>query len=58
MFLQFILLILNYLHPNKTRSVAFTEVHALKRDAGHYEVESLPGELVIAAVGILARHLK
>ena len=56
--LQFILLIINYLYPNTARSVAFAEAHALQRDAGHYKTESLPGELVIAAVGILAWHLE
>ena len=57
-FLHFILLIINYLYPNKARSVAFAEAHAIQRDAGHYEAERLPGELVITAVGTLVRHLE
>ena len=56
--LQFILLIINYLYPNKARSVAFAEAHTLQRDAGHYKAKGLPRELVIASVGVLAGHLK
>lgn len=48
----------NYLHPNKARSIAFAKAHTLQRDAIHYKIESLPGELVIAGIGTLARHIE
>ena len=57
--LRFISLRMRYLsNLHKARSVALAEPYAIQRDAGHYEVERLPRELVIASIGILPWHFE
>lgn len=46
------------LKPHEAGPVALAEACALQRDAGHYEAEGLPRELVIAGDRVLPGQLE